>query len=45
MILDHTFMHDFDEEYGRENYDTLIEFFRLAKIVGFEFKTLEEYLD
>ncbi len=44
VILDHTFMHDFDEEFGRENYEQLVTFFKLAKKVGFEFRQLDTYM-
>lgn len=44
VILDHTFMHDFDEEFGQDNYDELVSFFSLAKEVGFVFRQLDTYL-
>lgn len=44
VILDHTFMFDYDEDYGEENIEQLKEFFRLAKLVGFQFRRLDTYL-
>lgn len=44
VILDHTFMHDFGEEHGEDNYRELGRFLRLAKEVGFVFRTLDTFL-
>ncbi len=44
VLLDHTFMHDPDEEFGQENLDQYKTFLRLAKGVGFQFRQLDTYI-
>lgn len=45
IFLSHDGLHDTSQEHGASNLVQLREFLRLATIIGYEFKTIDTYLE